>query len=218
MEKGQRDAQKNMATPNIYIFFHSIVSNQRSQHFCRGELLTAEENSCERHLHPTLALTSNRARSILIQSRKRLSRFSYTGVGARKASWLSSMSRAFSSFAIASGFISLLMYGVVTPNFSEVLLLCLPPWTSVMSCHRCVLVSLFLSWSDPGFVFLAFLAAVPAAALVPAPATASRRFASPPVRCSLPPAGCVVLLGITYGVLRSWQVLDFTTGVIQLRD
>ena len=71
----------------------------------------------------------------------------------------------------------------------------------------CFVVSLFLPWSDPGFDFLAFLAAVPAAALVPAPTTASRRFASLPVRCSLPPAGCVVLLGIKYGVFRSWQVL-----------
>ena len=59
-----------------------------------------------RHVHPTVALTLNRAHAILIQTRKRFSSPLCTGIGARKASWLSSMSRTFSSFAIALGFIN----------------------------------------------------------------------------------------------------------------
>ena len=89
-----------------------------------------------RHVHPTVALTLNRAHASLIQTRKQFSSPLYTGIGARKASWLSSMSRTFSSFAIASGFINLLIYDVVTSNFSAALLLCLPPLTSAMSCNR----------------------------------------------------------------------------------
>ena len=115
-------------------------------------------------------LTSNRNRSTLIHFITRISRSSCTGVGARRATRLRLISRAFSSLVMYSGFINLLMYDVVTLDASATLLLCLPPLTSFTISNRADELSLFLPWSDPGFAALPFLEAAPA--LPPAPVAA----------------------------------------------
>ena len=117
-----------------------------------------------------VTLTSNRNRATLIHFITRISRSSCTGVGTRRASRLRFISRAFSSLAMYSGFINLLMYDVVTLYAPATLLLCLPPLTSFTVSNRAAELSLFLPWSDPGFAALPFLEAAPA--LPPAPVAA----------------------------------------------
>ena len=117
-----------------------------------------------------VTFTSNRNRATLIHFITRISRSSCTGVGARRSSRLRFISRAFSSLAMYSGFINLLMYDVVTLYASATLLLCLPPLTSFTISNRADELSLVLPWSDPGFAALPFLEAAPA--LPPASVTA----------------------------------------------
>ena len=114
-----------------------------------------------------VTLTSNRNRATLIHFITRISRSSCTGVGARRASRLRFISRAFSSLAIYSGFINLLMYDVGTLYASATLLHCLPPLASFTISNRAAELSVFLPWLDPGFAALPFVEAAPALPLAP---------------------------------------------------